>query len=508
LEYSVSDLLKAVDRVYENLNGRISLHWLVDDALADLSEHVRQLKSILDSAEQDSDLKAAISWFRRLSYVLACTPIDFVHALDHCVPPPNDQAELIRRAAAAYPATRIHFDAAGKLVAGLRTARAALPTIVAQLITEDPGKSVAVVVKYQRYVDCVDSVLSALSADRATIITANRVAGLETFDRIVVSGAASWQPAWLRTAPRAPQIDIICPAWINDSLVVTPSLGPDSAEAHDLTARVDQRAARPASRVQAFPAHDLEPRIDAAALVKRAHEDADDQRIESAVLVVLEDQRAVFLSSDDSSDVLCIDLSSGLPEVVHVPAKRLHDGSFVVLRTRGSADYVRDVADSLLGPAAKDARRLQSVWKSALFTRMQAKGTRAVVQESRAIGIDHASIGNVEYWASERGIAMAEKADFSKLLGWLGLAEQLESMWANVLHLRRAHVRAGAEIRDQLENQIKDADADALRTRGRIDFTLPTAGAGMLTAFRVIRATAGTHQVPSSQVGRPFEFDD
>lgn len=504
----MSELFQSVDRIYRNLDGRITRHWISDDLLATFSNNVRQLQIKLEDAKDDRVVTGPLSWFRRLRYVLACTPIDFEHALEHCVPPPLDLAGMIRSASVAYPTAAAWFDEACAGVDAMRSAKAELPPLVAHLASTNGEDASAVVIRYQRHVDCAQRAIKALGAGAAVVFTASGLSGLKTFDRIVICGPASWHPMWLRTAPRAPRIEIACHAWINDPLEVAATLGADSATASGLTAQIDSGNDRPVVRVPTIEAHELAPRVDAAALARRVQTVAEDRQVELAILVVLDDQRAVFLSGDEASDVLAIELASGIPEAVHVPARRLREGSFVVLRTRGSADYVRDVADSILGPRAIEARRLQSEWKSRLFERMRLRGTRAVVQQLRGVGIAHASIANVERWASERGIALAEQSDFAKLLEWLALTSRIELMWTNIQLLRRTHMSAGATIRDQLEAVVRQVDVESLRGRGRMDFTLDVAGAGILTAFRVLRITDGSHEIPSTQIGKPFEFDD
>jgi hypothetical protein len=505
----VSDIFASTDAVYRNFQGQLIRRWVPDEALDNYVDALYELRRRLGDALGDPIVRPVVGWFKRLAYTLARTPIEFEHAIQHCVIRPPGFERMIEEVGIGYP------DAADA-IARIRAAADELPSSDAQLLHDvaralsesfDAEESSAVVIGERRYIGCVRDVLRLTRHPLAQVVVASDLARLITFDRMLVCGPVSWYPAWLRTSPRAPRIYVLTHPSFSDPVEAPIAFPANTPQAAAPTPDWIS-SPRPPRRGPAMAVHELEPRLTTADLVAQVRARGDGESEELAVLALLEDQYAVFLPSDDASRVLTIDVAEGLLRIESRSPRELREGMFVVLRTKGGADYVRDVADQIMGPRARPARQLQEVWKSRLLARTTELGLTTTSARLREHGVSHASPANVERWYSARGIALDEKADFKALLGWLGLGEEVERMWRNVEELRSAHRRAGAEIRDLLVAELTRLGADALEGRSRMDITLSAPGAGALTAFRLAALSPGVHRVPAGQLGKAFEARD
>jgi hypothetical protein len=501
----MSELLEDVDHVYTSIaSGTIQRYWISDAGFADVSIRLSRLLGDLGDVQSDDLCRRVLSWPRRLRFALSCTPLEYPHALTHCLAPPENLPESVRLFELAYP----RFGAvAADLIDRMKRLRdrETNPLLVKVRSLIDAGARTTVLIRDRRHISCVLNALDVGSRG-LSVQTAAQLVGLQSFDRIVLVGAVRWYPSFVLTSPRAPHLDIVCHAWIGDRVTVAPIFSEDSAPTGRITPAINEIA--PPS--EAFPrirADEVTPSVDVGALVRRAQAESNGERhLEQAHFVELEGDWGVFLAADDESTIFVIEFDADEPHVTQAPVKDLREGAFIVLRTKGSGDYLRNVADSLLGPVAATARADQLLWKHALRQEMYKRGSDAIARVLRKeFGLDRLSVGKMEYWASDRNIAPGEKAVFQRVLLFLGLSERIDQTWQNVVRLRSAHQQAGGEIRDQLLNVIRDADREELDATGIMEFTLPVAGAGKLTAFRVIRVTEGVHEIPSGQVGRPIE---
>jgi hypothetical protein len=73
-------------------------------------------------------------------------------------------------------------------------------------------------------------------------------------------------------------------------------------------------------------------------------------------------------------------------------------------------------------------------------------------------------------------------------------------------NIARYHQRAGQQIRRLLLRRLQVTDLSELQRLGYIDISLPEAGAGTLTAFRIVALEPTTRLIPANQLNHPFEI--
>jgi hypothetical protein len=194
--------------------------------------------------------------------------------------------------------------------------------------------------------------------------------------------------------------------------------------------------------------------------------------------------------------------------VVHqLPVADIVPGTYLVLRTEGEGDYVRVMADSLLGPRARNLRELQRWWKRELNRRLAAEGAKLVSTELTQAGAVRASEENVRRWASPDNIRTQDPADFRAILTVIGAAERFDEVWRAMGQIHQAHIQAGGRVRQLLLDELCSGDTTLLRQQGWEDYHVEEIqGEGTLRVARVEARAPEPHDVPRIRLRRPFKI--
>ncbi|MFF9078909.1 hypothetical protein ACF1BR_04400 [Streptomyces rubiginosohelvolus] len=165
------------------------------------------------------------------------------------------------------------------------------------------------------------------------------------------------------------------------------------------------------------------------------------------------------------------------------PVAHLAPGSYLVLRegeTGREALYER--ALSLLGEARHEIESTQGEWKSALQQQLHVRGVSETVQALRQAGLKAA--GQASAWTARTVARPQRDEDFRLLLTWLDL--EPARYLPNASRLRRSRSQAMADIREQLESALADADMAALERDGFLRIAPGVSGFAGITATRVL----------------------
>ena len=434
--------------------------------------------------------------------------------------------ERLRFAAASTPLpfddpllTQVARDTISRATTWIRTARPSLVPIVDQIhravemlvaTNENPLlseleaalagsslKRVALVLPGSKLVSAAAQVVASRStlATRVTVLTPIALRSENTrFEAIYLLGPISWYPPYVVTAPRAPRIITVSYDCLPNRLVATPSfVGGTTSQGVDFGRTPD----------------DTWPGLNWTVLEREARRrfgDADSHDSVSARLHKLHGGFAVYLDVADRS-ILSIETAiDGRRHPRRTPTTELRSGTLIVLRTEGGGDYIRPVADMLLGARASQLRARQTDWKSRLRKAVAATSLIETAVDLIDYGSPRADEQNVRNWMSPANICTQDQSDFAAIARLVGLAPQTEQLWRMMGEIRKAHLRAGALIRRRLLHQIAAMDSDEIEIAGRVDFTLPEAEGGRLTAFRIEAVAPTVALTPWARVGRPFEL--
>ncbi len=352
-----------------------------------------------------------------------------------------------------------------------------------------------------------EALQSRVVTRRVDVVTLDELRDINTFERLILLGAAQWYPDHVFTAPRAPKILVLSHRWVRSRW--RPRIWLIGA---------NQRSqppwgGEPTDEGETDPDEGW-PGIDWAALERRASAvlaaaPGEEQDEVQARLLALHGGQAVLLEEQEGATSLVIDLREDeTARVTRVCTSELEPGMFVLLRTEGGGDYIVPVADLLLGERAVEHRQAQREWKLRLRTFIQENDIGQVARWLRELGAVRADETNLRHWASDRGIATQDRGTFAAIMRLLHSEKDTDRYWGMMRTIRAAHLSAGMAIRKRLLQQVKIVDLARLRREGRFDFTLPKAEGGKLTALRVEARAPNTTLVPASRTGRVFERPD
>jgi hypothetical protein len=368
--------------------------------------------------------------------------------------------------------------------------------------------AVAVLVRSLRY---GTEVKAAFERARGSVrvLTPQALTAGPPLDLIAAVGASAWFPAPVMRAPRALRIVFVYPAWIRDP---EPQIGLlAGTERRSRRAAISHAPSRKTSPFDAAlpltPADDWVPQTDwravSAAASRRPDYEAGHDSVD-AWLYLLASGDGVYLEAGEGSRAYVVELEGDVSMHQELTSQ-IGPGDFLVLRTEGEGDYIRAIADSILGVRAVELREMQAWWKQCLGDRVRSAGWHSVRVALEAAGAIRANDQNVRQWLRPDSIRTRAPEDFSAILEVIGARERFREIWDGMGMIDSAHRRAGFQVRQLLVDLLLRGDSSALEARGWADFdVVEIEGEGALRVARVEDRAPATERVPRSRTRRPF----
>lgn len=422
---------------------------------------------------------------------------------------------LLRKASLAYPE---HIANAEELVTLLREILSSDANPLLDALEPFGGQGIALVILKPRLADAVRAALRTRPKTRLVeVITPEALRVPKIYQRLIVCGPTRWFPDYVFSAPRASELHVVSYRWQHAQWAPN---SPFLAHASDVPAATAPGSV-PAAR-DGDVANENWPDLDWEAIARRALEGPNGeparqgQELLETRLFSLSGGFAVFLDVTNRSRSLVIDpAADGVQQVRRVFSDDIEPGTYLLLRTEGGGDYIVPLADQILAERAGPHRTMQRHWKErlrqvvAVSSETEASG-RLMDVGLRLIdlGSQRADEANLRHWLSARSIGTGDKRDFQAIMGLIGLGSEADRYWSVTRQIRAAHHQAGSRIRRRLIEQVRAVDFGSTERQGRIDFVLPDAEGGKLSAF-LVEARAPTRTlVPAQKEGQLFVRED
>ena len=449
----------------------------------------------LGEAADDPYWQPLLRYLSRYRFAQSATPVPFDNSAAFSPAKVNDFETRLSLGHTLYPT---FAPLAGDLLERHMSIAAQPCNPLLDAIKEHLTDESAIVVKDRGLVGPTQEAILTTLPCPAHVLVPAQLNHNECFEHLIVLGPARWFPDYIFTAPRAPRIDIMQYAWIQDTWRPTPSFisvapqtaqGPAFPTSHGLPTSVDAESALPT--------------ISWSEIVQDARQSAEhDHNKREALLFLLEGGGAVFLENEEQASVRIIDLTDDVKPVKRAHTNELAPGMFVLLRTSGGGDYIVPIADRILGPQAAIARDKQRQWKQLLREIVLNEDVTVAVEKLQMHGSLIANETNLRNWMSDRSIRTAEFEDFNAIMTLIGKAEHAQTYWDTMGMIDRAHRKAGFYIGRLLIRQIHAADLTQLQDQGKFEFTIPNEDGGSITAFRIEQVAPETYQIPHTRLGR------
>ena len=410
-----------------------------------------------------------------------------------------------------YPDSAVHLDSIIKILGLLKESN--LTLLQSQLLdylNEAPKMETAVLVKDTHFIQEAETEFSELlSHCMYNFISQDTLRGDQVYMRLAVVGPFHWYEDFVFSAPRAQEIRVFKYSFIRSSWKYeTPFAASVSYKRPARKEIIEEEEA------EAIDANVLliKPEIDAvlqSALAELKNSSMEELYTE-AYLYLLEDNWAVFLETEGAT-VLTIDTddSAHFYGITRLRPTELEKGMFVLLRTEGGGDYVRPIADQILGASAKNLRLAQRQWKSYLHEEVAERGFNKSLDNLFDMGCYIVSPMNLRNWLSEDNISTQNFTHFKILFQFFGRESEAPVYWEKMMKIRNAHQQAGQKIRKILLDKVKNSDLNKLIKEGIMEFNLDGEDSGSITALRLVDYMRDSKlKVAPWRIGFPFKGDE
>lgn len=346
------------------------------------------------------------------------------------------------------------------------------------------------------------------------LLTPSKLRDCQCYDQLIVIGCTRWFPEYIFTAPRAREIDIIHYDWFKDKwksqpvFVCLQNIEEQNQPVPDSdTINPRRKIILPPNRLE--PEEVLPPKIDLNQLAKLYRSSSEKSEEIEAYLFSLEGDNAVFLDKD--SKAFIIDLAEEDESLVaRKPVNEIEPDMFILLRTKGGGDYIKETADKILHQSGENyhtLRKLQQEWKLSLKNMIKRTNFYSVCLRLGKEGCKLAgSEINIRNCLSANYIKPNNENDFRIILRVIGLGDRFDEFYKAATLISKAHKKAGHHLGKLIRDNIENYDLTQLEQQGIMEFTLNEEDSGRLTAFRVLDLSKDTICVPFYQHGKPFEI--
>jgi hypothetical protein len=371
------------------------------------------------------------------------------------------------------------------------------------------GRAIAVLLRNGRFSREVKSAISPYGPPIA-VLTPGEFLASWPLDLVIGVGPTAWFPPAVIRASRARRMVFVYPSWIRDAEPQERLLaGSPRRESRSRISRAPTRASVPFDEALPLtPAEEWVPKADwraiSAAGRRRAGDETSGEPVD-AWLFALASGDGVYLEASEGSRAYVAEFEGDDVSIHQELTSQIGPGDFTVLRTEGEGDYIRAIADSILGRNAAALREMQAGWKRALAVKMRDLGGRGLKRALDAAGAVRATDNNIRQWLRPDSIRTRDPADFSAIMAVIGERERFRELWDGMGAIDSAHRKAGFQVRALLVEEIRRGDKSALAAEGWADFDVEEIeGEGALRVARVEGKAPNTERVPRTRTRRPF----
>lgn len=247
-------------------------------------------------------------------------------------------------------------------------------------------------------------------------------------------------------------------------------------------------------------------------------EESDRKHIVKARLIILSDDRFIYLKEDQKVIELSEMITKGLSSdeiVKSFPRKKvthLEEGDYLLMRTDGgSNDYVIEVADKLIRQDGRTGLREKALsWKAYLAEALTIYGSNEIYQRLAKKGHQLSFKDYLWIWTTNDVISPESDSRFYELIGILSdldvLPDEIEplsfadTMWTAMKKLKFYHFKAGSDIRIKLLKRFKEILKSSIAVKNGYTLTIPGVDAGSMTVMKVDGINPETELIAYSEL--------
>ncbi len=502
-------------------NSSIHRHKIYHSLFYEFCRLIDKLEYDLDEQAHDDYWKGFLREVRYYRFLLNAVPLSMDSQAAQLL---SSMQDNLRRCRYSFPQFVHHIEnMVNKLTILSGSHDNPLLEAVLGIVSSQDQVIAALLLKEPYLLPLVEDVLATHTAlEHIELVDQYQLRGAHCYNQVIIIGPSRWYPEYILRAPRTKEIHLIHYSWLADAREASPIFvksftqqqpGSRGKLTGDLQARIEDNS----NELIETPGQDILPEINwsgiSTKILRQTQEDISQEYI-PAKLYLLASEQAVFLDANENTKVLVLDLEidedeeEELHQIKRISLSKVRPGMFLLLRTEGGGDYIVPIANRILRDKALPLRAMQDQWKGLLKRAVETRGLLAVSIELLDYGSKRANETNVRNWMSIRSIHPHDDEDFRAILKLAGFEGKAQEYQDAAEQIESAHRKAGFYIREQLLKQVPNADLRELHKRGFMDFELPEADGGSLTAYRIEHISPEFSSIPASRIGRPATIKD
>ena len=194
------------------------------------------------------------------------------------------------------------------------------------------------------------------------------------------------------------------------------------------------------------------------------------------------------------------------------PVRQLQPGDLIVLRVKGSGEYLIEVADDLMRKEGKAKLRANAInWKPILKSVLAQKGSKWFLQQLEKRKFHLASHSYLWKWTTEEVISPQSEShfyetiaildDLGQMLGERDVLEAAKKRWERMKELKRYHRKAAQKIRQELLRRLRAVIKEHLQIGSEYALEIPGVSAGTMAIVRIAAVDAEVVSIPYHRTG-------
>jgi hypothetical protein len=500
--------LSVIQAAYRN-SARLRIHVseVADLFAEELSHSLHRVLLSLGSEYKEPFWLDLLSSLKKYRYTLAVSVLPFNHPILFPKSTIQMMKDKSRNIISRKPQLETEFERLTEALEMLAEYdETPLLNRILDLHSQTPGRD-AVLISHKQHHTVTIELLSSRAQSDLTVVTEQQLRQLKHYDRLFVTGPATWYKPHVIGTPRAPRIDVVRFNWLQDPIKI------ESEFVHPLFKPARSLNITPALRTTTvsdgvkISQEEAIYEIDWKGFVSsylQARDSSDEEVL--AHCIRLEGDNVVFLEKEAQIFVLK-PYDTGDKRIQRIAFAELQDGDYLILRTAGGGDQISELASRNLGKRESHIRECQRNWKDKLKQFELRNGMDRTIKSLKQEGATRtATPVNVRNWRESRTIKPRNIADFIAILIVCGLEKDQDQYLKAAKQLASAHISAGQEIRKRLIAQLRSANLQLLEDVGSLEIEL-SVGGGAMAVCRVTAISPDTMEVASSRLGQRLPLD-
>jgi len=177
--------------------------------------------------------------------------------------------------------------------------------------------------------------------------------------------------------------------------------------------------------------------------------------------------------------------------------ENISSGDAILIFQGGEGSYVSDLSKKRLGKKYDLIIESQKRWKDELNKKIKLEGLYKVVNDLNLLDLEFSSSNNIKNWSDYNAGGPGQRADFHKLLKYLGIEVNFSTFLENLIIWRREHQKSGRELSRKITKSIKAHDLNSIKENGYSSFEMQGYEGAHVTAH-LINSTELMTDIPLS----------